>query len=154
MVKKIRNENNDEEVGERINNQRPNKTQEQFEKDIYDLVGDEYTILGQYVKAQDKLLARHNCKRCNNHEYQMLPASFLRGNSRCPICRTGKFDSYNISLNDDKQIITGIKNGKAFKIIRTSGDFARATEYTSDTLTQDEIKEIEKAIYIRYYIVL
>jgi Zn ribbon nucleic-acid-binding protein len=61
------------------------KTQEKFEKEIFDLVGNEYTVLGEYVNANTKLLMKHNNDSCNNYEWLALPKSFLRG-CRCPKC--------------------------------------------------------------------
>ena len=56
------------------------KTQEKFEQEVYNLVGNEYTVLGKYVNCKTKILFRHNI--CGNIFY-MTPSHFLRGN-RCP----------------------------------------------------------------------
>lgn len=58
------------------------KTHEQFIRDVYSSVGEEYTVLGNYEKAHIKILMRHNI--CGL-EYLVDPASFLFG-SRCPKC--------------------------------------------------------------------
>ncbi|EOP32810.1 hypothetical protein [Bacillus cereus] len=58
------------------------KTHEQFIKDIYSTVGEEYSVLGNYERAHIKVLIRHNT--CGL-EYLVDPASFLFG-SRCPEC--------------------------------------------------------------------
>lgn len=58
------------------------KTHEQFIKDVYSTVGEEYTVLGNYERAHIKVLIRHNT--CGL-EYLVDPASFLYG-SRCPEC--------------------------------------------------------------------
>ena len=56
------------------------KTNEEFLKQAYDLVGDEYTFLETYKNNYTKLKIRHNtCK----HEYCVRPNSFLDGNGRC-----------------------------------------------------------------------
>lgn len=60
-----------------------NKTTESYKQEVYDLVGDEYTVLGEYVKAATKTLMRHNT--CG-HEYSVRPNSFLQG-ARCPVCQ-------------------------------------------------------------------
>ena len=60
----------------------PKKTDVQFKKEVYDLVGDEYTFLDYYIDANTKLRVKHN--RCGN-TYSVLPSSFLRGH-RCPYC--------------------------------------------------------------------
>ena len=58
------------------------KTQVIFEKEVYELVGEDYTVLGNYEKSSIKLQIRHN--KCN-HDYLVAPNSFLRG-TRCPNC--------------------------------------------------------------------
>lgn len=58
------------------------KTQDDYVKEVYDLVGDKYTVLGQYDKAKTKVLMRH--ETCGN-EYSVTPSNFLRGH-RCPCC--------------------------------------------------------------------
>lgn len=59
------------------------KTPKEFEQEIYNLVGDEYTVLTPYVKSKTKLKMRHN--KCG-YEYMVRPNDFLNGH-RCPKCR-------------------------------------------------------------------
>ena len=63
------------------------KKPEEFKKEVFDLVGEEYTLLEEYVDAKTRIKIRHNCERCNNYEYKKLPNDFLRGD-RCPKCST------------------------------------------------------------------
>ncbi len=58
------------------------KTNEQFKKEVYDLVGDEYAFLDPYQGTHIKLKVKHNT--CG-HIYGVIPSAFLRGN-RCPYC--------------------------------------------------------------------
>lgn len=58
------------------------KTNEQFHQEIYDIVGDEYTFLDNYVNKRIKLRVKHN--KCGN-TYGVTPSNFLQG-SRCPYC--------------------------------------------------------------------
>lgn len=58
------------------------KTDTQFKREIYTLVGDEYTFLDRYVNAGTKLRVKHN--KCGSI-YEVRPCFFLRGN-RCPYC--------------------------------------------------------------------
>jgi len=58
------------------------KTTEQFKQEVFDLVGDEFTVSGEYVNSQTKLKIKHN--KCG-YEYEVKPDAFLRGN-RCPRC--------------------------------------------------------------------
>lgn len=58
------------------------KTDEQFKKEVFDLVSDEYIFLDAYVNAMTKLRVRHN--KCGN-TYEVKPNIFLNGN-RCSYC--------------------------------------------------------------------
>lgn len=58
------------------------KTQEEFEKEVYELVKTEYTVLGTYTGNKAKILVKHNT--CG-HEYYISPYNFKKGN-RCRKC--------------------------------------------------------------------
>ncbi len=58
------------------------KTHGEFIKEVYNLVGDEYTILSEYINANKHICIRHN--KCN-YEYKVKPAMFL-SDRRCPLC--------------------------------------------------------------------
>ena len=58
------------------------KTPEQFEKEVKDLVGDDYTFLEPYNGASHKIKCRHN--KCGN-VWLLKPNTFLCG-TRCPRC--------------------------------------------------------------------
>lgn len=58
------------------------KTHEEFLKEVYDLAGSEYEVIGTYVDATKKVEIKHNL--CGNI-YKVLPNSFLSG-TRCPKC--------------------------------------------------------------------
>lgn len=62
------------------------KTNEEYVKEVKDLVGDEYTFLEEYVNAKTNILVRHN--KCG-HEYKVVPNNFLRG-TRFPLCYNRK----------------------------------------------------------------
>ena len=61
------------------------KTTEQFKKEVFDLVGNEFTVKGEYVNAKTKIAFIHNVSDCM-HEFEMWPSNFLSG-QRCPACR-------------------------------------------------------------------
>ena len=63
---------------------RPRKTQEQFEEEVRELVGEEYQVIGEYINSRTKIEILH--KKCG-HIYEVLPNAFLQGR-RCPKCRT------------------------------------------------------------------
>ena len=64
----------------------PRKSQEEFEREVRQCRGDEYTVLGQYKTRGTPILVRHN--PCG-FEWKTRPANLLQGYS-CPKCsRTG-----------------------------------------------------------------
>jgi len=63
------------------------KTQEQFEKEVFKIVGNEYSFLDDYKGAKTSIKIRHN--ECNN-EYFVTPDKFLNGGRRCPRCNQSK----------------------------------------------------------------
>ena len=62
------------------------KTTEQFTNEVFDLVGNEYDVLGAYINAKEKILMRHNICGCS---FDAIPSNFLSGN-RCPVCNGKK----------------------------------------------------------------
>ena len=60
------------------------KTTEEFKAEIFNLVGDEYQVLGEYINATTKIGMLH--KKCLN-KYEVTPRNFSMGN-RCPFCCT------------------------------------------------------------------
>lgn len=54
----------------------PRLTNADFINRVKRLTGDEYTVLGTYVKAKIKILMRHN--NCG-HEWEITPDNFSRG---------------------------------------------------------------------------
>lgn len=61
------------------------KTNKEYKQEVYNLVGDEYTLLEEYKNCGVKIKFRHNCDICDNNEFYMRPTNFLCG-SRCPKC--------------------------------------------------------------------
>ena len=92
------------------------KTTDIFKNEVYDLVKDEYTILGEYITARDKISVKHN--KCNT-VYDVTPDNFLRG-CRCPKCSKSKLENKteeflknnNINYNTWKtyQDLVGVNN--------------------------------------------
>jgi very-short-patch-repair endonuclease len=62
------------------------KSTEDFKAEVFNLVGDEYSVLSDYVNCDSKIKMRHLV--CDS-EYKVSPTRFLSGD-RCPICN-GKF---------------------------------------------------------------
>lgn len=78
------------------------KTTEEFVKEVKEKYGDEYKVLGSYINSSTKILIKHNCEKCNFHEWEITPDNLLRGNG-CPKCK-------NIDLS-----ISNEEFGKMFK---------------------------------------
>lgn len=68
------------------------KTTELYKREIFNLVGDEYAVTGEYNSAKKKIKMLH--KLCN-YEWEITPDNFLRGN-RCPNCNGGTKYSHEV----------------------------------------------------------
>ena len=95
------------------------KTNEQFRKQVYDLVGDSYTVLGEYVDGKTKIEIRHNV--CGNKWY-CIPTNILKRGNCCPFCKKSHGEDSienflrknNIAFETQKKFDTlfGVGNGK------------------------------------------
>lgn len=74
-------------------------THEDFINAVYTLAGDEYTVLGEYVNVDTKLLMRHN--KCR-HEYMVTPYKFKTGR-RCPKCAGNQKKTHEQYLKEFKK---------------------------------------------------
>lgn len=63
------------------------KTTDDFKKEVKNLVGDEYTVLGEYKTNKDKIDLLH--KKCSQI-YSVTPNHFLNRGHRCSNCSTLK----------------------------------------------------------------
>lgn len=70
----------------RSNNKR--KTTAQFYQEVFDLVGNEYLVNGEYINAKTKIRFIHNVEDCM-FGFDMQPSNFLSG-QRCPNCAKEK----------------------------------------------------------------
>lgn len=59
------------------------KTNNQFQQEVFNLVGNEYTFLDHYVNNDTKIRVKHN--KCGNI-YEVRPTDFLSHHTRCPYC--------------------------------------------------------------------
>lgn len=80
------------------------KTNEEFKREVYDLVGDEYTFLDPYVNNRTKIRVKHN--KCGN-VYLVQPDSFKRGR-RCPTCQ--RLAQANMRKLSNEQFIKRVYN--------------------------------------------
>jgi len=58
------------------------KTHEEFVREVFDLVGDEYEVLGKYINAKTSVQMQHN--KCG-YVFEMRAGTFISG-ARCPKC--------------------------------------------------------------------
>ena len=72
---------------------KPRKTTEQFKKEVFDLVGDEYEVISDYLGCDNNIKFYHNI--CHE-SFDLTPHSFKQG-GRCPFCANRK--TY-IGVND------------------------------------------------------
>ena len=79
------------------------KTHEEFVTEVYNLVGNEYSVLGIYNGNKKHVLIKHNNENCNNYEWGINPTAFLRGNG-CPACAGNK----KYTLDEIKEYIKGL----------------------------------------------
>lgn len=77
------------------------KTDQQFKNEVFELWGDEYEILGEYLNVKEKLLVKH--VSCGN-EYLVQPDKILNGRG-CPRCRS-------LNSHGCKKIEVFLKNNK------------------------------------------
>lgn len=114
---------------------------ESFKHRVFNLVGNEYEVIDEYVNSQTKITMRHSL--CGN-KINITPSSFLSGN-RCSFCRGGvKFHTTNTfsSLvstvtNSEYSLLGEYKNARRKTLIRhnkcekvysvTPGDFTTGT---------------------------
>lgn len=62
------------------------RTQGQFEREVYEIMGNEYTVIGKYIRNNHSIKIKHEgCGR----EYCVKPHSILRGHG-CRSCNTSK----------------------------------------------------------------
>ncbi|EGT3618567.1 hypothetical protein FJ641_04030 [Clostridium perfringens] len=57
------------------------KTTKEFKREIYELYGNEYEVLGEYINAMTKILVKHKC----GYKWNVIPSNLLRGQG-CPKC--------------------------------------------------------------------
>ena len=59
-------------------------TTEEFKEKVFDIVGDEYSVLSEYKNSETKILMRH--EKCG-YEWLIRPINFTTCYNRCPNCR-------------------------------------------------------------------
>lgn len=95
-------------------------TTAEFKQKIYNLVGNDYSLIGEYINRTTKVTLKHN--KCG-YVYQVLPSNFYNG-TRCPKCapkrisktKTKSADEYTKEfyqeVGNEYTIITPYKNAR------------------------------------------
>ena len=66
------------------------KTHEEFVEQLNKVHGKgTYTPLEEYKGTNTKIKVKHNCKKCNYHEWGIIPSNILQAKG-CPVCGRGK----------------------------------------------------------------
>jgi len=59
------------------------KTTEEYKKEVFEIVGNEYSVISKYMMNKTKIKMKHiECSQ----EFEVTPNNFLSKNSRCPFC--------------------------------------------------------------------
>lgn len=61
------------------------KTLDEVKQEVYDLVGDEYLLFGDYTGTNNNMRFQHNTSECN-FKFYMTPHNFIQCGQRCPSC--------------------------------------------------------------------
>lgn len=76
------------------------KSEKQFKKEVFNLLGDEYEILGNYINDSTKIKMKHI--KCGK-EYNSIPSNILRGKG-CPRCKESHLEKAIARYLDNKNI--------------------------------------------------
>lgn len=96
-----------------ISNKKRTRSPQQFLKEVYELVGTEYTVLTPYVKARKKVKIKHEV--CGSI-YEVTPAHFLSGR-KCPRCHINQLaiDRTKTQHEFEKEVYSIL--GKDYKVL-------------------------------------
>lgn len=106
------------DCGKEIRVKKRTKTHDKFCEQVYDIVENEYKVIGKYINSNTKVKFKHNI--CEN-EFLMFPNDFLKG-QRCPNCygtplkTTDDYKNDIIKLYKDEYSILGEYKGNKIKI--------------------------------------
>lgn len=98
------------------------KTQQEFKKEIFNTVGKEYSVIGEYKNYHSKILIKHNV--CG-YEYEVRPGHFITTGRRCPKCNGGvRREGYNLNehvyefSNGEYEVLSEYKNTKTHVLMK------------------------------------
>lgn len=102
-----------------MNRPRAKRDTEDYKREVFDMIGDEYSVLGEYKTVMEPVLMRHN--KCG-HEWNAIPNSFLNSGTRCPKCfksekkTTEQFKTEVFNLVSNEYTVLGEYEGSVKKI--------------------------------------
>jgi len=112
------------------------KDTEQFKKEVSDVYGNEYEVLGEYINSDTKILMKHSC----GNTYEVLPHRFLAGD-KCLDCYGNK--KYTIDSFKEK---VKKMHGNNFKVLgiyvnnKTPIELQHSCGYTYSTRPDNFLK--------------
>lgn len=107
------------------------KTNEEFIKEVYLAVGDEYTFLDDYVNTSTKIKVIHNT--CGK-SYYVTPHNFLDVKNRCPFCSHS---------NGENKIRDWLEDNRIKYIREYSPDWIKPRRYRYDFFIPEDNLIIE-----------
>lgn len=120
-----------------------------FKEQVKRLVGNEYTVLEEYVNYDTPILIRHNCDLCNNAIFRMSPKMFIDRGHRCHICNWGtvqteeceknKWNKYFRNSGFKVESIDKKNNLILFKHSACGRTFYRKRKYVQSYITKNSI---------------
>lgn len=133
------------------------KTNEQFKKEVFNLVKDEYIVLGEYKRRDLPILMKHNIESCGK-TFLTTPNHFLSLHTRCPFHSSlEQKELYDFLLkNENKEIQynnrKALGNGKELDIyipdkniaIEYTGLYWHSDKRISKNYHLDKLKQSEK----------
>lgn len=90
------------------------KTTNQFKKELYDLVGSEYELVGEYTGVYNKVTLYHT--KCKNN-WKVTPNAFISSHSRCWYCRIKEHNINQRKTHEDFVKEVQEKYGNDYKIL-------------------------------------
>ena len=109
-----------------------------FKEEVYEQVGNEYTVLGEYIGADDKILIKHNI--CG-FEYEVIANIFLQG-CRCPYCHKNKV---KLDLDKDAKIFREKLKEKNDKSRKYADNYGQRWSFEDICLLEKYIEEGKNA---------
>lgn len=114
--------------------ERIHRNDDMFNREVKELVGNSYKILGQYQGADMKIKMLHvDC----GHEFEMIPKSFAEG-SRCPHCNNSLY------YTDFSKMIGLFSSGHYEAVKNISGHYVMLKDMSSGkefTIKRDLVKQ-------------